>query len=66
MFGAIHAPTGITTVVPLSLLGVAFCLLYEKTRSLWPCVIAHAINNGLALAVAGSLDDSVAIPILFF
>ena len=25
-------------------------------------MIAHAINNGLALAVAGSLDDSVADP----
>jgi len=66
IFGAIHAPTGITTVIPLAGLGVAFCWLYEKTGSLWPCVIAHAINNGLALALAGSLDDSVALPPLIW
>lgn len=50
-FGAIHAPTGITTVIPLAALGVVFCWLYERTGSLWPPVIAHAINNSLALAI---------------
>lgn len=53
VFGSIHAPTGITTVVPLTALGVALCWLYEKTGSLWPCVVAHAINNGIALAIVG-------------
>lgn len=62
LFGAVHAPTGVTTVVPLALLGAGLCLLYEKTGSLWPCVIAHAINNGLALALAGSLDESIFVP----
>ena len=61
IFGAIHAPTGVTAVIPLAGLGVAFCWLYEKTGSLWPCVIAHGINNGLALALAGSLDESVLV-----
>jgi CAAX protease family protein len=51
IFGLVHAPTGITTVVPLALLGFALCWLYDRTGSLWPCVIAHAINNGLALAL---------------
>jgi membrane protease YdiL (CAAX protease family)/uncharacterized RDD family membrane protein YckC len=51
IFGLVHAPTGITTVVPLAALGVALCWLYDRTGSLWPCVIAHMINNGLALAV---------------
>jgi CAAX protease family protein len=51
IFGLVHAPTGITTVVPLAVLGVALCWLYDRTGSLWPCVIAHAINNGLALAL---------------
>ena len=50
-FGLVHAPTGITTVVPLATLGLALCWLYDRTGSLWPCVIAHMINNGLALAV---------------
>jgi uncharacterized protein len=51
IFGLVHAPTGITTVVPLAALGVALSWLYDRTGSLWPCVMAHAINNGLALAV---------------
>jgi uncharacterized protein len=51
IFGLVHATTGITTVVPLAALGAALCWLYDRTGSLWPCVIAHMINNGLALAV---------------
>jgi membrane protease YdiL (CAAX protease family) len=51
IFGLVHAPTGITTVVPLATLGLALCWLYDRTGSLWPCVIAHMINNGLAIAV---------------
>ena len=51
IFGSIHAPSGLTTVVPLAALGVMFCWLYERTGSLWPPVIAHAINNSLALAL---------------
>jgi membrane protease YdiL (CAAX protease family) len=51
IFGLVHANTGITTVVPLAALGFALCWLYDRTGSLWPCVIAHMINNGLALAV---------------
>jgi len=51
IFGLVHAPTGITTVIPLAVLGFALCWLYDRTGSLWPCVMAHAINNGLALAL---------------
>jgi membrane protease YdiL (CAAX protease family) len=51
IFGLVHAPTGITTVVPLAALGIALCWLYDRTGSLWPCVIAHMINNSLALAL---------------
>jgi membrane protease YdiL (CAAX protease family) len=51
VFGLIHAPTGITTVVPLTALGVVLCWLYDRTGSLWPCVLAHTLNNGLALAI---------------
>ena len=32
-----------------SVFGFLFCAVYEKTGSLWPCVIAHTFNNGLAL-----------------
>jgi uncharacterized protein len=51
IFGAVHAPTGVTAVIPLAALGFALCFLYDRTGSIWPCMIAHAINNGLALAI---------------
>ena len=65
IFGSIHAPTGITTVIPLAVLGGGFCWLYEKTGSIWPCVIAHMINNGIAVAAAGAADGSVLLPLTF-
>jgi uncharacterized protein len=61
IFGSIHAPTGITTVIPLAVLGGGFCFLYEKTGSVWPCMIGHAINNGIAVAAAGA-EPSAFLP----
>jgi CAAX protease family protein len=51
IFGLVHAPTGVTAVVPLAGLGIALCWLYNRTGSLWPCVFAHVVNNSLALVV---------------
>ena len=51
VFGLVHAPTGITTVIPLAALGVGLCWLYERTGSLWPSIFAHTINNALALTL---------------
>lgn len=51
VFGAVHAPTGPTAVIPLAILGTGLALLYERTGSIWPGIIAHAINNSLALLV---------------
>jgi len=52
VFGGLHALTGISAVPVLIGLGVALALLYEKTGSIVPGIILHAINNSLALAVA--------------
>ena len=52
VFGLVHAPTGLTTVIPLAVLGIGLALLYEWTGSIWPGIIAHAINNSLALAAS--------------
>lgn len=52
VFGAVHAPTGPTAVIPLAIFGTGLALLYERTGSIWPGIIAHAINNSLALLVA--------------
>lgn len=49
VFGGIHvgsAPLGY--LVPLGVLGVVLCALYARTRSLYPCITLHAINNSIA------------------
>ena len=52
VFGALHATTGITAVPPLIVFGFVLALLYERTGSLVPGMIAHALNNALALALS--------------
>jgi len=55
LFGIIHysgdGVDGLLILPPLALLGVAFCLVYERTGSLLPVIGMHAFNNALAYAV---------------
>jgi membrane protease YdiL (CAAX protease family) len=54
VFGLIHfegSLEGLLIVPPLAVLGVVFCLVYEKTGSLYPCIALHALNNSIAYAV---------------
>jgi membrane protease YdiL (CAAX protease family) len=49
VFGLLHAFTGISAVPPLIVFGFVLCLLYEKTGSVVPGMILHALNNSVAL-----------------
>ena len=49
VFGALHVFTGITAVPPLIIFGTVLALLYERTGSILPGVILHALNNTVAL-----------------
>jgi membrane protease YdiL (CAAX protease family) len=52
VFGGIHvgsAPVGF--LVPLAFFGFLLCLLYDRTRSLYPCMALHCINNSIAFGV---------------
>jgi membrane protease YdiL (CAAX protease family) len=51
IFGLVHAPTGPTAAIPLAGLGVGLAWLYNKTGSLWPSMLAHFLNNALAISV---------------
>ena len=51
-FGLAHVVSSpIGFIVPLATLGVILCLLYERTRSLYPCMALHALNNSIAFGV---------------
>jgi membrane protease YdiL (CAAX protease family) len=49
IFSAIHLEP--SKFVQLAILGMALALLFDKTDSLWPCILLHALNNTLAFAV---------------
>ena len=34
--------------MPLGFLGFSLCLLYRLTKSLYPCIATHSINNSIA------------------
>jgi membrane protease YdiL (CAAX protease family) len=49
VFGGLHATTGVAAVPPLVFLGFVLCLLYEKTGSIVPGILLHALNNAVVL-----------------
>jgi membrane protease YdiL (CAAX protease family) len=60
VFGALHYPgdgaDGLLILPPLIGLGVMFCLVLERTGSLYPVIALHALNN--ALAYGEAVDDA--------
>ena len=55
LFGGVHAGSApAVDLVPLAGLGFGLCLLYRYTGSLYPCIVAHSLNNSLAF---GSLEE---------
>lgn len=52
-FGLAHvASSPIGFLVPLALLGVLLCLVYERTGSLYSAIALHAVNNAVAFGAA--------------
>jgi uncharacterized protein len=64
LFGVIHydfsGADALLILPPLAVLGFMFCLVYEKTGSLWPVIGLHAFNNAIAYGVAVE-DASVSL-----
>jgi membrane protease YdiL (CAAX protease family) len=57
LFGVIHFSGSGTAeiLLPLALLGFMFCLVYEKTGSIFPVIALHSINNSIAFAAQTDL-----------
>jgi membrane protease YdiL (CAAX protease family) len=55
LFGTIHwdfsSADGLLIIPPLAVLGFMFCLVYERTGSLYPVIALHALNNAIAFGV---------------
>jgi uncharacterized protein len=55
LFGIIHfdfsGADGLLILPPLAALGFMFCLVYERTGSLFPVIALHAVNNALAFGI---------------
>ena len=67
VFGAVHAGSApVLDLIPLALLGLGLCLLYRRTRSLYPGMAVHSLNNSVAFAslagwsVAGGVGLAIA------
>jgi membrane protease YdiL (CAAX protease family) len=55
LFAVIH-PQFLGGILPLTVLGAILALVYAHTRSLLPCIVIHALNNGLiTLLLCGSV-----------
>jgi membrane protease YdiL (CAAX protease family) len=51
LFGGVHAGSApALDLVPLAALGFGLCLLYRFSGSIYPCIVAHSINNSIAFA----------------
>ena len=52
LFGLAHTGSASAQyLIPLGFLGFVLCLVRWRTRSLYPCMALHSINNSLALGV---------------
>ena len=63
LFGVIHYSGSDTlAILPiLGVLGAIFCLVYEKTGSLYPVIALHGFNNTLAFIVAADGSPGIAV-----
>jgi uncharacterized protein len=53
VFGVAH---GISIVLPAAIvMGVVNAVLFERSRSIWPGVVAHGVNNGIIFVTAAVL-----------
>jgi uncharacterized protein len=68
LFGVIHydfeSLDSLLLLPPLALLGFLFCLVYERTGSIFPVIAMHAFNNALAYAVQADDGWQVSLAVL--
>lgn len=63
IFGAVHysGPDTLVVLPVLALLGATFCILYERTGSLYPAIALHVINNAIAFATTADAPGAALV-----
>ncbi len=64
LFGSIHwdgSTEGLLIIPPLALLGFMFCLVFERTGSIFPTIALHAVNNAIAFSVQADGGEVAAV-----
>jgi membrane protease YdiL (CAAX protease family) len=51
LFAGLHVPFAVSQMVAIGAIGIMLAILYERTRSLLPCVVAHSLHNGFVFAL---------------
>lgn len=51
-FAAIHFQSGLGLLPPAFMAGLVFALVFRRTGTIWPGLVAHALQNSLAFALA--------------
>ena len=51
VFGSAHLGLALWSMAAVAVMGAFFAYLYERTGSLWPPIVAHALHNLLAFVV---------------
>lgn len=57
IFGAIHGQ--IWAVIPLSLFGILLAVLYEKSGSIWACILCHGMFNTINVFFMLTMGDKL-------
>lgn len=65
LFGTLHVLSSPAyALLPLSVFGALLCVLYLKTKSLYPCIALHSLNNAVAFGGAPEVGWDWQIPLL--
>jgi membrane protease YdiL (CAAX protease family) len=67
IFGLAHLTTAADSweiVPPIAFFGIALCLLYERTGSIFPGMGAHMLLNGIAIGIATGTAGTIALILL--
>lgn len=57
IFGAIHGNAW--AMIPLSIFGVLLAVLFEKSGSIWACILCHALFNGINTIFMLTMGDQL-------